>query len=187
MPQLNEWPLPVMCLLIFLARIGDVSLGTLRTVAIWQGRRGMAWVLGFFEVLIWVYAVSQVIVNLNHWALAVSYALGFATGNYVGLTIEQWWAPGRQVVRFFTRMGLDVAEQLRAAGFRVTTFEGQGRDGPVQSLYVESNRREVPRITEIARGADPHCYYVVDDVRHASSVALEAQRSGGWLAALKMK
>jgi uncharacterized protein YebE (UPF0316 family) len=165
------------CLLIFLARVGDVSLGTLRVVMVTQGRRGRASVLGFFEVLIWVSAVSAVLQNLRQPLFAVSYALGFATGNYVGLTVERWAALGRQVVRIFSRNGHEMAETLREKGFRVTLFEAQGRDGSVAMLYTETERRLVPTVVEVARGIDPRCYYVVDDIRAASSVDTPPKRS----------
>jgi uncharacterized protein YebE (UPF0316 family) len=165
------------CLLIFMARVGDVSLGTLRVVMVTQGRRGRAALLGFFEVLIWVFAVSAVLANLRHAVLAVAYALGFATGNYVGLTVERWAALGHQVVRIFSRSGHEIAERLRHLGFRVTVFEAQGRDGSVAMLYTETERRLVPMVAESARAIDPRCYYVVDDIRVASSVDTPPKRS----------
>src|SRR5690349_7266164 len=131
------------CLLIFLARVGDVSLGTLRVVMVTQGRRGRASMLGFCEVLIWVFAVSQVLQNLRQPLFAVAYALGFATGSYVGLTVERWAALGHQVVRIFSRSGHEIAARLRELGFRVTVFEAKGRDGSVAMLYTETERRRV--------------------------------------------
>jgi uncharacterized protein YebE (UPF0316 family) len=160
-----------LCLFIFFARICDVSLGTLRLIMVTQGRRTVAALLGFFEVLIWVNAVAKVMANLSHPAFAIAYAGGFAAGNYVGLTIERWAAFGRQVVRVFSRQGIELAEKLRALGFRVTLFEGAGRDGPVHMVYTETERRGVPRLLDTARAVDPICYYVVDDIRFASSVA----------------
>ena len=82
------------CLLIFFARVGDVSLGTLRVVMVTQGRRGRAALFGFFEVLIWVFAAAKVISSLGKPQLAVAYAVGFAVGNYVGLTLERWVVMG---------------------------------------------------------------------------------------------
>jgi uncharacterized protein YebE (UPF0316 family) len=156
-------------LMIVAARIADVSLGTLRTVAVIHGRRTMAWMLGFIEVLIWVLVVSQVITSVseNHW-YAIAYAFGFATGNFVGITIEQYFAYGHQVIRVFTRNGSAMAEKLRAEGFRVTLFRGEGRDGHVEMLFIETRRRTAIEITEIARQIDRDCYYVVDDIRAAS-------------------
>ncbi len=165
------------CLLIFCARVGDVSLGTLRVVMVTQGRRGRAALLGFFEVLIWVFAVSAVLQHLRQVEFAVSYAAGFATGNYVGLTVERWAALGRQVVRIFSRCGHEIADKLRADGFRVTLFEAQGRDGSVAMLYTETERRRAPKVTDVARQIDPRCYYVVDDIREASSIDAPPKRS----------
>ena len=102
--------------------------------------------------------------------------MGFAAGNYVGLTVERWAAMGHQVVRVFSRQGQQIAEHLRASGFRVTLFEGHGRDGPVHSLYTETERRKVPELINEARRIDPSCYYVVDDIRAASSVSEPPKR-----------
>ncbi|HMU40914.1 MAG TPA: DUF2179 domain-containing protein [Pseudomonadota bacterium] len=157
------------CLVVFLARVSDVSLGTLRVVMVTQGRRGRAALLGFLEVLIWVFAVSKVLGNLQKPMFAVAYAAGFACGNYVGLTLERWAAMGKQAVRVFSRRGEELADRLRQQGFRVTVFHGMGRDGPVHMLYAETERRKMPCILSDARRIDPQCFYVVDDVRIASS------------------
>lgn len=157
------------CLLIILARIGDVSLGTVRTVAVIHGRRATAWWLGFFEVLLWVVVVSAVIqtVRENLW-YAVAYAFGFATGNYIGIAIEQYFAYGHQVIRIFTRCGEEMARHLREQGLGVTMFQGEGRDGPVQMLFIETARKGAVAVTRLARTIDSRCYYVVDDIRAAS-------------------
>ncbi|MBL8633554.1 MAG: hypothetical protein JNM40_10050 [Myxococcales bacterium] len=173
------------CLTVFLARVGDVSLGTLRVVMVTQGRRGRAAMLGFCEVLIWVFAASRVLGNLNKPHLAVAYAAGFAVGNYVGLTIERWAAMGNQVLRVFSRRGDQLADELRQQGFRVTLFHGMGRDGPVHMLYLESERRRVPSIINESRRLDPQCFYVVDDIRVASSADAPPRR--GWLSAYRLR
>lgn len=176
-----DWQVPLTCALIILARICDVSLGTLRTVAVMRGMRTLAWGLGFVEVLIWVFAVSKVIQNLGHPAYALAYAFGFATGNYVGLLLEQWLSLGKQVVRIFSRYGHELATALRSEGIAVTRFEGHGKDGPVWLLYVETQRRRAPAIIRRARELDPACFYVVDDIR-TSSVASATSNSPGWRA-----
>ena len=154
------------CVLIVLARIGDVSLGTVRTVAVIHGRRWTAWSLGFVEVLLWVLVVSAVIqtVRENYW-YAIAYAFGFATGNYIGIAIEQYFAYGHQVVRVFTRRGTAMAERLRSEGLGVTVFNGEGRDGPVQMLFIETARKGAQSVVHRARATDPECYYIVDDIR----------------------
>lgn len=175
------------CLLIFVARIVDVSLGTIRTICVVNGRRHVALLLGFFEILVWIFAVSKVIQNLEHPALAVAYALGFATGNYVGITIEKRLAFGEQVVRVFTRKGLELAEYLRGLGFRVTQFSGAGRDGPVDLLFIEISRRMAAQAAEMARRFDTECFIVVDDVRFASAAMTSGYQPTDWRAIIKKK
>jgi len=89
------------------------------------------------------------------------------------------------VVRVFSRRGDQLAGSLRHQGFRVTVFHGMGRDGPVHMLYLESERRRVPSIINESRRLDPQCFYVVDDVRIASSVDAPPRR--GWLSAYRLR
>lgn len=160
------------CLLIIVARVSDVTLGTLRTVAIINGRRGLSWFLGFFEVLIWIYAVSAVLQGgiRSPW-VAIAYALGFATGNYVGITVEQMLAHGEQMVKIFTRRGPEMACLLRRQGFAVTQLEAEGRDGRVDLLFVKTQRKATARLTAFARRADDHCFYTVESIRYSSDMA----------------
>ena len=157
------------CALIFVARVCDVSLGTVRTIAVVHGRALLSASLGFVEVLIWVYAVSHAVRNLSSPFYAIAYALGFATGSYVGILLERRIGLGRQVVRVFSRTASAVVNGLREHGFRVTIFKGQGRDGEVDMLFVETNRTRVAQVLRLAAAADSKCYYIVDDVRHAAN------------------
>ena len=169
-----DWQVAITCALIVLARIADVSLGTLRTVAVIYGRRGASWFLGFFEVLIWIFVVSRVIESAQKEPVyAVFYAIGFATGNFIGITIEQRLAYGQQVVRVFTRQGHAVASALRARDFRVTELDGRGREGPVSVLFIGTQRKHSPRIIRTARAIDAQCFYVVDDVRVSSAAPIK--------------
>lgn len=163
----------LVCVGIALARVVDVSLGTLRMLAVMNGRRWLAWGLGFLEVLVWVMVVSHVIkaVTWENWYYGVAYAFGFATGCWVGIAVEQALAHGERAVRVFTRRAVDVAPVIRGEGFGVTVFTGHGKDGPVDMLYIEAKRRLVPRVIEIACEADPASFYVVEDVRYKSSAA----------------
>lgn len=164
-------------LLIFCARVADVSMGTIRTIYVIRGQRSAAWWIGFFEVLIWVVAVSRVINDLDRPIYAVAYALGFATGNFVGVTIEQRLAMGNRVVRVFSRKGDAIASVIRDAGYGATVFDGRGKDGPVELVYIEVPRREVKRVATMVRQVDPGCFYVIDDIREASTA--EAMRLDG--------
>ncbi|MCB9932628.1 MAG: DUF2179 domain-containing protein [Planctomycetes bacterium] len=153
---------------VALARVLDVSLGVLRQSSVRNGYRKSAWGIGFAEALIWVVVVSSVVRNLNSPVLAVFYALGFATGTYVGVTLEGLLARGEQVVRIFSHEGDRMAAMFRELGYRVTQFEGKGRDGPVQLLFIQLSRKKARSLAPLARECDPACFIVVDDVRSSS-------------------
>lgn len=157
--------------LVFVARVVDVAMGTMRTSFVVRGNRPAAFVLGFLEILVWVVVVAQVIGNLDHPIYAVAFALGFATGTTLGITIEEWFALGDQVVRVFTREQGTLAAALRAGGHAVTEFEGRGHAGPVSLLFVQVKRREAEAIAAKARELDPACFWVIDDVRRSSPAA----------------
>ena len=164
------WSVIGWSLVIVVARIADVSLGTMRTVAVVNGRRNLAWMLGFVEVLIWILVVSEVIKTVNQSPLyPIAYALGFAMGNFIGITIEGRIGFGDQVIRVFSRKGTGMAATIRNEGHRVTEFEGKGRDGPVEMLFSETRRRGVPAMLRRVREIDAECYYIVDDIRAASA------------------
>lgn len=158
----------VNCLIIVAARICDVSLSTLRTVNVIHGNRGKAFFFGFLEVLVWVNVVSRVISQLSIPVYGVSYALGFALGNYIGLSIEERIGWGEQVARIFTRKR-EMEEQLRAKGYGVTVFEGRGLDGPVMELFIQCPRRKMSKLLNLAKELDSSCYYLVGNVSYTSS------------------
>jgi uncharacterized protein YebE (UPF0316 family) len=108
------------------------------------------------------------VTNLNHPIYAIFYALGFATGTLVGVTLEGFIAKGEQVVRVFTKSGDQLAAALREKGIRVTQFEGKGRDGPTQLLFIHVARRRAKTIPALARSIDDDCFVVIDDVRSSS-------------------
>jgi len=174
-------------LLIVTARVADVSLGTMRTVAVINGRRGVAFVIGFFEVLIWVSIVRLVINSLDNPIYAISYAGGFALGTFVGLTIEGRFGTGNQVLRVFSRKGEEMVTSLRQAGFVVTVFEGSGREGPISMLFLEAPRRGARRALDIITPIDPDCFYIIDDVRFSSGKRGRFHRATGWRAIGKRK
>lgn len=167
------WDIVVGCIVIAIARIGDVSLGTLRTVAVVSGHRWLAWLFGLLEVIIWVFAVSAVIAHIRtEPAYGIAFAVGAATGHYVGITLLQWIPFGNQVVRIFTRNGAALIEDFRARGIVATEFQGAGRDGPVSMLFVQVRRTEAPRVVRAARKVDPACFYTIDDIRVADTASV---------------
>ncbi len=176
--------------LVFLARMVDVSLGTLRVMFLVQGRSGLAFLLGFCEVAVWVTVVTAVIQNVREKpVLGVFFALGFATGNVVGIAVERKLALGKLVLKVITRSaGERLADLLRADGYRVTTFEGRGMRGPVTELYIVCNRRQVSRILDVVRREDPEAFYITEAAREVSEPPEpDPASAGGWLAGLKKK
>lgn len=160
-----------MPVLIFCARVVDVSLGTVRMISVNRGHRALAVALGFFEILIWVFAVSRVLAHLDRVENIVAFAGGFAVGSAVGMTIEGRLAMGVQTLSFISRgMANAVAERLRYANLRVTTFVGSGRDGPVSLCMTVVPRRQTPAVIKMAREIDPEVVVTVEDVRHTTAM-----------------
>ena len=137
----------LMGLIIFVARICDVSIGTVRTIITVQGRTALAFFLATIEISIWVLVASAVINQVREQPLlVVFYALGYATGNVVGIVAERKLAFGLIILRVITRdTGKLLSDSLREFGQPVTVFHGEGMAGPVEELYIACRRREIGR------------------------------------------
>ena len=156
----------IMPLLIFLARICDVSIGTLRIILVSKGKKYIAPFLGFFEVLIWIIAISKIMQNLDNYVNYIAYAAGFATGNYVGMIIEEKLAMGIQVIRIFTnRDGQKLVQSLNCNGYGATNIEAQGAKQKVNLIYTIVHRNELEKVIEIIDKFDPKTFYTIEDVK----------------------
>lgn len=152
--------------LIFCLRLVDVSLATVRMMLAIRGSRLAVPAIGFFEVLIWIFAVGSAIRNLNSAWHVLGYAAGFAAGNALGLWIEEKLAVGVATVRVVSiHGGVELAEALRQSGFGVTEFLGQGREGPVEFLYAVVRRRDVDRVLHEVERWDPDAFVSVEEPR----------------------
>nr|WP_321452151.1 DUF2179 domain-containing protein [uncultured Carboxylicivirga sp.] len=157
-------------LLIFLARVADVTIGTIRIVFVSKGMKLWAPVLGFFEILIWLIAMSKIFENLDNWFYFIAYAGGFATGNYVGLKIEERLALGYVNIRIITqKSGMDLIQRLTSAGYGITYMDAEGSRGPVNVIYCITKRKEILRISEIIKKYNPKAFYTLEDIRFANS------------------
>ncbi|MBJ2355632.1 DUF5698 domain-containing protein [Sphaerochaeta sp. S2] len=154
-----------LALMIFLARVVDVSLGTLRHALVIRGKRALTFIIAFVESIIWVFAVSRVINDLSDPLMAIAFAFGFAAGTFMGITLESILKIGDQVVKVFTQKGSAVAQLLREQGFRVTEFQGNGRDGTIYLLFVQVPRKSVKQVMKLTRSIDSTCYLVVEDIK----------------------
>ncbi|MCU0487929.1 MAG: DUF2179 domain-containing protein [Anaerolineales bacterium] len=152
--------------LIFLLRVMDMTLDTLRVLVVMRGRKSIAWVLGFFQALIFVLAISSVLSNLDNPLNVVGYAAGFATGNVVGMWIEEKLAIGHIHLNIVSsRLGSAVAEQLRAAGYAVTEIPARGKDGMVALLNLSVLRKNVAQVHKLVNEVDPDAFITAEDVR----------------------
>lgn len=166
-----------MPLLIFLARICDVSIGTLRIIFVSKGARNIAPVLGFFEVLIWIIAISKIMQNLDNYINYVAYAAGFATGNLVGMVIEEKLAMGIQMIRVFTTgRGMELVDLLHKNGFGATTIEAHGAKEKIHLVYSIVNRNELEQVLNVITDFNPKSFYTIEDVKAVNEGIFKPRR-----------
>jgi uncharacterized protein YebE (UPF0316 family) len=153
-------------LLIFALRVCDMSLDTLRVLFVMRGRKGLAWVLGFFQSLIFIIAISSVLTHLGNVFNIIGYAAGFATGNVVGMKIEELLAVGHSLLTIISSTrGAVIAESLRKFGYAVTEIPARGKDGTVTVLHCSVLRKDISAVDTIVLEADPNAFVTVEDMR----------------------
>lgn len=151
---------------IFMARICDVTLDTLRIIYVSRGMKFVAPVIGFFEVLIWLAAISQIFQNLTNPVCYIAYAGGFAMGNFIGIIIEEKMAIGTVVIRIITQKNATkLIELLKCDGYGVTHVDAQGALGPVKIIFTIVKRKDVPHVLTIIRKSNPLAFFTIEDVR----------------------
>jgi len=156
----------ILPLIVFLARVTDVTLGTMRIIFLSRGKKLIAPLLGFVEVFIWITVVSQIVGGVHNYVAYVAYAAGFAVGNYFGMVMEEKLAIGTLVVRaFLSRNGAELVKNLHDAGYGVTYVDGHGVNGPVQVIYTIVMRRELPEVVNIIQKTHPKVFYTVEELR----------------------
>jgi uncharacterized protein YebE (UPF0316 family) len=154
---------------IFLLRIGDVSISSVRIVTLMRGRIGLAAIMGFFESLFWVTAAAIVFsADLHNPARILAFAAGFATGTLLGGYIERWLAMGTAFIRVVTPIdSTPVADTLRDNGYPVTVLNAEGRDGEVRVNFLVLPRRKVKEALGIISATNPAAFTTVEDIRIA--------------------
>ncbi len=161
---LFQWA--ILPLLIFFVRIVDMSMDTIRILLLYKGKKMLAPVIGFFQVLIWLFAIRQIFLNLSNVACYVAYAGGFACGTYAGMIIEEKLAIGFQVIRIITRKdGASLIASLREKGYGVTTIDGQGTTGKVSIIFTIVKRSQIPAALELVKTYNPKAFYTIEDIR----------------------
>jgi uncharacterized protein YebE (UPF0316 family) len=165
------WQTFFWAVVIFFSRVMDVGMGTVRVQLIVRHRKALAAAIGFFEVLIYILIVSQVIngmddlTDINSWIKVLAYATGFAVGTFVGIILTERMGRGVVEVTIITQepaVQLEVA--VREAGFALTRYEGMGREGQVAVLSAVCNAREVPRLVKVVTRADPEAFVYTQEL-----------------------
>jgi uncharacterized protein YebE (UPF0316 family) len=184
---MNIW---ILGIIVFFARVIDVSMGTMRTISIVQGRTKIAFILGFFEISMWLLVLSAVLQKIMHNPyLGIFYALGFSTGNVVGILLERRLAMGYTNLRIITSTsGMRIAEKLRGEGYPVTTFEGEGKDGKVTEVYIACERKSLTKILNIVKEIEPDAFYITEQAGIISKIRRPTMLPPtGWRAIHKKK
>jgi len=175
---------------IFAARVVDVTIGTIRTISTVRGRTKAAFLLGLAEISIWLLVIAAVIADIHERPiLGLFYALGFSTGNVVGILVERRLAFGYVVLRVFARHnGARLAQAIRKGGHSATTFEGKGGAGPVIEVCVVCRRKALHEILGIVRDISPKAFHIIELAGTVSRPLRAApQPATGWRAVLKKK
>ncbi len=155
-------------LLIFSLRIIDVSIGTVRVIYTIRGQKLLSAALGAIESGIWIFAISRAFSAVDHPLSMIAWAMGFATGTYVGIALEQWIGTGSVLVRVISRShALRLRELLHNSGFGVTAVQGQGRDGNVLVIFVVTPRKRGKDLLRLINGIDPEAFVTLEPVAKA--------------------
>lgn len=164
--------------LIFLARVVDVTMGTVRVIFVSRGMKYFAPVVGFFEVLIWLLAIGQIMKNLSNPMCYIAYAGGFAAGNYVGIVIAGKLSLGVVLIRVVTAQdALPLVECLKEQNYGATSVDGHGTSGQVKVVFTVVKRREVPNVVELIKKFNPQAFYSIEEVAFVEKGVFPLQES----------
>ena len=157
-------------LFIFIARVIDVTLATIRMLMVMQGRKVQAAIIGFFEISIYITALGKVVNSLDNVGNVFAYALGFACGTYVGITIENRIALGNLSAQVVLKGhdDMELVEALRESDFGVTVLEGQGREGNRKVIHVVINRKDLEKFKSIIYDYDNEAFITVSSINPIS-------------------
>lgn len=167
---INSASMPyILPVLIFLSRIFDVTLGTLRIIFVNRGMKYLAPFIGFFEILLWLIVISQIMQNMNSPINYIAYAAGFAMGNFVGILLEQKIAMGVILLRIITQTkAQELIQYFRADGYFVTNIPATSNTGEVEVIYLNLRRKELKEALKMIKIFNPNAIYTITDMRLAS-------------------
>ncbi len=167
----------VLPLLIFVARILDVSINTVRIIYVLGGRKVTSTLLGFFESFIWLMAIRQIFEHLDNWICYVAYPAGFAAGIYVGMIIEEKIAYGKVIVRIITRKEIDpLLQYLRKELHRYTHVNAEGPDGHENLVFTVLPREKLEQLLTTLKEILPTAFYTVEKVNRAGESVVPVEQ-----------
>ncbi len=167
-------------LLIFFARIIDVSLGTIRVIFISKGMKFLAPIIGFFEILVWLFAIGGIINNLNTPAIFIAYASGFATGTFVGIWLEEKLSIGKVLIQVVVKNSAqEIVEQLKQHNFKSTSINAEGYSGQVKLIFEVIERKKVKQFIDLVKSIEPDAFYSIEDVKTVSEGLLVPKKKIG--------
>ena len=166
--------------LIFIARISDQSIGTLRLIFISKGYKNLAPFIGFFEVIIWILAIRQIFQHLDNWVCYLAYGAGFATGNYIGILLDERLSLGNVLVRVIPRYDTtNLINDLSAHGYGLTVTDAVGKNGPVKIILTIIQRKELPGVVEIINRHNPNAFYTIEEVKAVNRGVFRQENTPG--------
>ena len=169
----------ILPLLIFLARIADQTVGTLRLIFLSKGMKILAPILGFFEVRLWLLAGGQFISDLTNWVAIFAYGAGFAAGNYIGMRIEERLSLGTLIVRVIPKFDVEeLVSFLKESNFGLTTMPAMGSRGPVTIIMSIIKRKDLKTFIDAVNRFNPNAFYTVEDVRAVSDGVFRTRTKG---------
>jgi uncharacterized protein YebE (UPF0316 family) len=169
----------VLPLLIFAARVLDVSMGTIRVIFVSRGLKYLAPIVGFFEILVWLLAIGQIMKNLSNPICYIAYAGGFAMGNFVGISIAEKLSLGVVLIRVVTRKdAVELVRYLKSADYGFTSVDGQGTTGEVKVIFTVVPRREVRDVIELIKKFNPKAFYSIEEVGVVEKGIFPSKKNG---------
>jgi uncharacterized protein YebE (UPF0316 family) len=181
--------LVVLPFMIFCARVCDMSLDTIRVIFMSKGIKYLPAIIGFFEVIIWLVAIGQVMNNLTNVVCYIAYGAGFATGTIVGMAIEEKLSLGLTSVRIITKEDpSDLMQYLRMHDYGVTSIDGEGATGKVKMVFTIIKRQDLSHVISIIKQFNPAAFYSIEEVKSvAEGVFPERNRQGffSWMDSLR--
>ncbi len=178
--ELFNWV--ILPLLIAIARILDVSIGTIRLIFVSRGYKYLAPLLGFAEVIIWLLAISQIMLHLDNFMCYIGYGAGFAAGNYIGIIMVEKMTLGSVVIRIIPKKDTtELIQKLREENYGVTSIQAEGKSGPVQMIFSIVKRKDLEDAIRIVNTYNPQAFYTIEEVQTVNEGYFRVSNKKGFL------